>query len=137
MHELFTGCVSDTKYQEDSGIFQMQREFAEVDEVDGENLPFTNVFDKGYRNRLAAWQHGKQLTLQPEFARSDRKFGRNRTLTSARIAADRAGNERAVRLTKMSGYVGRGLENRQAFARLADAWLAWGFQINFMYDEVV
>ena len=138
-HELWTGAVSDTKYQEESGIFEIQKTYAENDRVGPQNeyVPFTNVFDKGYRNRLAAWQTGQQLTLQPEFARSDRKFGRNATLTSAKIAADRAGNERAVRLTKMSGYVKSGLENRQAFVRLADAWLSWGFQVNFMYDEVV
>ena len=138
-HDMWTGCVSDTKYQEESGIFKMQEEFAKTDPVgpDGENLPFTNIFDKGYRNRLAAWQSGHQLTLQPEFAKSDQKFGRNSTLTSARIASDRAANERAVRLTKMSGYVKSGLSERQSFVRLADAWLAWGFQINFMYEEVL
>ena len=95
------------------------------------------MFDKGYRNRLAAWRTGKQLTLQPEFARSDQKFGRNATLTSARIAADRSGNERAVRLTKLSDYIKRGLSKRQEFKRLDDAWLVWGFQVNFMYREVL
>ena len=83
-HDLWVGCVSDTKYQEESGIFMAQKEYAEADVVDGKILPFTNVFDKGYRNRLAAWRTGKQLTLQPEFAQSDRKFGRNATLTSAK-----------------------------------------------------
>ena len=136
-HELWTGAVSDTRYQEGSGIFEMQKDYAQSDLVGEKYVPFTNVFDKGYRNRLAAWQTGQQLTLQPEFARSDRKFGRNGTLTSAKIAADKAGNERAVRLTKMSGYVNSGLEKRQAFVRLADAWLAWGFQVNFMFDEVL
>ena len=56
--------------------------------------------------------------LQPEFAKSDTKFGRNKTLTSAKLAANRAGNERAVRLTKMSKYVRRGLSQRQSFDRL-------------------
>ena len=131
--------MSDTKYQEESGIFQMQKAFAEEDPVgpDGSVLPFTNIFDKGYRNRLAAWETGQQLTLQPEFAKSDQKFGRNKMLTSAKIASDRAANERAVSVMKISGYVNRGLHRRQAFVRLADAWLAWGFQVNFMYDEVL
>ena len=64
------------------------------------HLSFTNVLDKGYRTQVDVWCKGKQHTLQPEFAKSDLKFGRNKTLTSAKIAADRAGNEQAVRLTK-------------------------------------
>ena len=137
---LWTGCVSDTRYQEHSGIFQAQQKFAMADRIDGgveDHLPFTNVFDKGYRNRLAAWRNGKQLTLQPEFAKSDSKFGRNKTLTSAKIAADRAANERAVRLAKMSGYVKRGVTERTVFERVDNAWLAWGFQVNFMYNDEV
>ena len=55
-HDLWTGCVSDTTYQAESGIFKIQREFSEKDLVNAERLPFTNIFDKGYRNRLAAWQ---------------------------------------------------------------------------------
>ena len=106
--------------------------------VEGNKIqPFTNVFDKGYRNRLAAWQCGKQLTLQPEFAKSDTSFGRNATLTSARIAADRSGNERAVRLTKLSDYVKRGLSSCQDFSRIDNTWLVWAFQINFMFKEVL
>ena len=136
---LFTGCVSDTKYQEQSGIFEAQHSFAKEDlvgEQESEYLPYTNIFDKGYRNRLAAWRNGKQLTLQPEFAKSDTKFGRNKTLTSAKIAADRAANERAVRIAKMSGYIKRGVTERGSFKRFDDAWVAWGFQVNFMYNEV-
>ena len=140
-HDLWTGCVSDTKYLEESGIFDAQEEFAKTDLVDDGNekkhMAFTNTTDKGFRNRRAAWRKGKQHILQPEFAKSDSKFGRNKTLTSARIAADRAGNERVVRLTKQSGYLRRGLANRQSFHRLAMGWLVWGFQINFMYRSVM
>ena len=80
-HDLWVGCVSDTKYQEESGIFAAQEHFAQNDLVDERVLPFINVFDKGYRNRLAAWRSDEQLTLQPEFARSDRKFGRDAALS--------------------------------------------------------
>ena len=136
-HGAEVGCVSDTKYMDESGFLEAQEEFVKTDVLDGKVLPFTNVWDKGFRSRLAAWRKGKQHALQPEFAKSDSKFGRNKTLTSAKIAADRAGNERAVRLTKMSGYIKRGLARRQKFRHLGDAWLGWGFMINFMYGEVL
>ena len=115
----------------------MQKEFAEHDLVDGKNIPVTNVFDKGYRTRLAAWRNGKQLTLQPYFAKSDRKFNRKQTISSAQVAADRSGNERAVRLSKMSGYLKRGLSNTQRLESLDKVWLTWGFQTNFMFDQVL
>jgi hypothetical protein len=86
---------------------------------------------------LAAWRNGHQLTLQPDFAKSDRKFQRKETLSSAQVAADRSGNERAVRLSKMSGYLKRGLSNNQSLERFDQAWLAWGFQINFMFQKVL
>ena len=100
-------------------------------------IAFTNILDKGYRNRLTAWKEGKQLTLQPSFASSDRKFRRKETLSSAVVASDRSGNERAVRLTKMSGYIKRGLDKNQSIERMDKAWLCWGFQINFMYNAVL
>jgi hypothetical protein len=136
-HDLWTGNVSDTQYQEESGLFEMQKEFAEHDLVDGKNIPVTNVFDKGYRTRLAAWRNGKQLTLQPYFAKSDRKFNRKQTISSAQVAADRSGNERAVRLSKLSGYLKRGLSNTQRLESLDKVWLTWGFQTNFMFDQVL
>ena len=76
VHDLWVGCVSDTTYQQESGIFELQQEFGENDLIGEEKkyIPFTNIFDKGYRNRLVAFLAGKQLTMQPIFAKSDRKF---------------------------------------------------------------
>ena len=139
-HNLWTGCVSDTTYQEKSGIFELQKKFGEKDLIGAEKntyKAFTNIFDKGYRNRLVAWLIGRQITLQPTFAKSDRTFCRNETLSSAIIAADRSGNERAVRLAKMAGYLHRGLDNTQSMERMNQVWLCWGLQINFMYGRVL
>ena len=88
VHDLWTGCVYDTSYQEKSGIFEMQQEFSEKDLVNEKHIPFLNIFDKGYRNRLAAWKAGKQLTLQPVFAKSDLRFRRKDTLSSAAVVSD-------------------------------------------------
>ena len=111
-----------------------QRKFQENDNSSDE--PFTNVTDKGYRNVLAAWRKG-QFLLQPTFARSDRHFTTFELLSSASIARDRAGNERAVNVCKRAGYIRRGLEKNQSAADLADAWLAWSFQVNFMYRPIL
>lgn len=137
VHDLWTGCVSDTKYQEESGIFEIQNKFCEKDLVDGKVIPFLNVFDKGYRNRLSAWRSGKQLTLQPVFSKSDLKFRRKDTLSSAVVASDRSSNERAVRLSKMSSYLHDGLHPHQSMIRMHHAWLCWSFQVNFMFDAVL
>jgi len=44
------------------------------------DIPFLNILDKGYRCVLAAWRAGRQLTLQPDFANSDRRFNSREVL---------------------------------------------------------
>ena len=134
---LWVGVISDTHYQKKSGIFREQNEFSRKDLIDGEHLPYTNIFDKGYRSRLAAWRCGRQLTIQPDYAKSDRKFRAKETIQSASIATDRSANERAVRLCKRSGYLKRGLKTNGNLIRLDNVWLVWSFQVNFMYEPVL
>jgi len=104
-YDLWLGAVSDTMYQEKCGVLKLQEDFARYDKVDDKEIPFLNIFDKGYRIRLAAWRNGNQLVLQPHFAKSDEKFSGKATLSSASMAADRSANERAVRLAKQPGYL--------------------------------
>ena len=94
-----------------------------------------NVFDKGFRNVVDAREQG-QRCLQPCFARSDAQFTRDQTLHSACVAVVRSGNERAVRLCKLSRF----LTHRYPGAiwdvdLICDIWLCWSFQTNFMYDR--
>ena len=84
---------------------------------------------------MAAWRNG-QFVLQPNFAPSDRKFSTKETLRGASIAADRSGNERAVRVSKLSAYVKRGTKLHKNVDRLCDVWLAWSWQANFMFKPV-
>ena len=63
-------------------------------------IAFTTILDKGYRVTLAPWQAGKQMVMQPVFAKSDEKFSGQQTLTSASVATDRSGNEREVNIAK-------------------------------------
>ena len=74
---------------------------------------------------------------QPTFAKADRKFKAKETIQAASVAADRSGNERAVRLVKTSAFVRRGTETQKSVVRICDAWLAYGFQVNFMFKSVV
>ena len=48
--------------------------FVHNDLVDGLVEPFLDVSDKGYRITLEYNDRGGQRTLQPDFAKSDRKF---------------------------------------------------------------
>lgn len=131
---LWDGAVSDTKYLSDSGILELQKQFAEEDETS--DMPFTNIVDKGYRCVLAAWRKGQYL-MQPKFAKSDEQFTTEDILTSAAIATDRAGNERAVNICKQSGVIQRGLRRNGSPKDLDDTWLAWSFQANFMFRPVL
>ncbi len=89
-----------------------QREFQERDKVEKDGvetvLPFLNVHDKGFRVNTAAWSEGCQLVLQPDFAKSDRRFSWIQTILSASVASDRGANERTVNVSKRAGYIKRG-----------------------------
>jgi hypothetical protein len=134
--ELCTGAIDDSAYIDKVQILRLQEEFAKNDPTS--ERPFINIFDNGYRCILAALEQGLQLCLQASFAQSDRKFSTNNVVHSAGVAAIRSGNERAVRQSKLSWMVKRGCTYHQAWDldMQCDIWLAWGFQINFMYDAV-
>ena len=136
-HDLWGGNVSDTAYNEDSGYLQEQAEFQEKDQVNGKVLPFTVVLDKGYRARAACWRHGKQLTAQPAFAKSDKRFKASDTLTSASIASDRGGNERGVNVSKRCGVIKRGFKAGMDTQIFQDTWITWSYQANFMSNPVL
>ena len=74
----------------------MHDKLSQIDLVDGEKIPVLCILDKGYRMRVSGWRAGKQYVLQPHFAESDRKFSGNETISSAGVASDRGGKERAV-----------------------------------------
>jgi len=116
---LWTGAVSDTDFLNRAGVLELQHDFVKKDEVNGKYIPFTNILDKGYRSVLAAWRCGKLLVLQPTFAKSDTKFTGEQTLSSSAIAADRASNERAVRLCKKAGMLQRGVESNSSCSTIA------------------
>lgn len=135
--ELWQGGITDTDYIVRAGILVMQNHFVETHDVGSRNVKFLNIVDKGFRITSAAWAAGNQTVLQPHFAKSDSKFTGAQTLYSASVASDRGGNERAVRLSKMSGYLSRGLPQHCSVNRFCDSWPAWGFQTNFMYKKVL
>jgi len=134
--ELWAGSVSDSDYQTLTEVLETQEKFVMEDPVNSD-IPFLNFLDKGYRVVLAAWRAGRQLTLQPDFARSDRRFNSQEVLWYATVANDHSGNERQVNVSKRSGLISRGLQHNQCPSTIADAWLAWGFQVNFMYKLVL
>ena len=127
----------DSPYSEHTPILKRQNEFAKIDTIDGVVLPFTLILDKGYRIVRIAWREGEQVCLQPTFKSSDRKFSCDEMLISASVAADRSGNERAVKRCKESAMLKRGLKPNGCPKRLNNVWLAWSFQTNFMYNSVL
>ena len=134
---LFTGGIDDSKYIKQSKILMQQQIFQQEDSPTTTPLCFINIFDKGYRVTMIAKQH-LQRCLQPTFSQSDTQFSRNDVLHSASVAVVRSGNERAVKNTKHCWIVQRGVRNPNFdLAMLDDIWLAWGFQVNFMYGSVL
>ena len=68
---LWTGAVSDTDYNKRAGYLQEQEEFQKNDLVERKQdgmsvfhlIPFTNIYDKGYRAKMVAFQTSKQLVV--------------------------------------------------------------------------
>jgi hypothetical protein len=138
VHELWGGNVSDSNYNEMSGYLDEQWDFQKSDLVDGKIVPFTNIYDKGYRARAVCWRKGRQLVAQPIYAKSDERFKGSDTIISASIASDRGGNERGVNISKRSGVIKRGFMNPNMDAQMfQDIWIMWSYQANFMYEPVL
>eukprot|EP00957_Ditylum_brightwellii_P119466 9114858-Ditylum_brightwellii.AAC.1 len=127
VEELWVGATSDTYYQEKTGIFKQQGLFSQNSSVNNKHLPFTDIFDKGYCSWLTVWRCGRQLTIQPDFAKSDTKFCGLQTIKSASAATDRSGNECAVNLCKSSMILQSGLKKAGDMKQLNEVWLAWSF----------
>ncbi len=117
-------------------ILAVQEEFAKND-TSLQN-PIFNICDKGYHLTHDASSHGRQYTLQPTFAQSDRRFNSGDVLCSAGVATVHSGNKQSVHHVKLSWLIQKGcsIQVNTNLAMLSDIWLAWGFHINFMYDAV-
>ncbi len=136
--------VSDSEYIRREGYLEHKMNFANKNlvKVDGGSgnlsvLPFTNIYDKGYRAKMVAWKCGKQKVLQPEWAESDKRFKRDQTLMSASVATDRGGNERAVNVCKWAWSVRRGFLPNISPKQLNKARTTWSFHANFMFNPVL
>jgi hypothetical protein len=135
-YDLWMGAVSDSDYFTRSGILQEQQSFLLTYDKHNEEITWVKVLDKqGYRVGDAAWRVAGQFVLKPSFGKYDKKFNTFQTVRSA-VASDRGGNERAVRLSKLSGYFGNGVKPNVSLDSLADVWLCWSFCCNFMYKPV-
>ena len=135
-HNLRTGAVSDTRYNNKGEILDAQKKFVASDLVNDQVLPFTNMTDKGYRLLLAAWQNGHQMVLQPDFKASDAKFSPEQTISSSVIAKDRSANERAVKIGKTADILHMAKSGNVDLKLIDDIWLGWTFQANFMFKTV-
>jgi hypothetical protein len=60
------------------------------------NLPYTNIADKGFRVTAGCFKFGGQILLQPPFMKSDISFTSQQTFETAAIAAIWSANERAM-----------------------------------------
>jgi hypothetical protein len=137
-HDVWTGGVRDSQYMKDGDVFNTLNRYLLSSPLEDEitrQIPFTVVLDRGYRITLEARKEGGHTVMQPVFA-SDRHFTTLEVLISSTISKDRSGNERAVKYSKISDYIKKGLYNSESTSPLSDTWLAWGFQVNFMYLPV-
>jgi hypothetical protein len=137
-HEVWSGGVSDSMYMTKGNVFDSLNDFIQRYETDEEarKTTFTIILDRGYRIVTEAFSEGGHFTLQPIFAEADNHFKTFETYISSSIATDRSGNQRAVRYLEISDYVKKGLITNESVDCLCDTWLAWGFQVNFMYKPV-
>lgn len=136
VNHLWVGAISDTQYMIANRIFEEQEDFQKKDLVNGTELPFINILDRGYKLTREAMKCGKQTIRQPVFKdKKKRRFTGFETLKSASCASVRSGNERAVRKLKLAGFLRKGLRTKECPRRLDDVAMAWGFMLNFMYNS--
>ena len=135
--DLWLGAISDSDYNRWTGHVDEQEEFQKINIVYGSIIPFLNICDKGRREKMAAWQHGKQQAIRPDWTVSDRRFDRIETIGSTSVTSDRGSNERFVNVSKREGYVSRGLEPNMDPVRMNKAWRTWRYQSNFMFKPVL
>ena len=136
-----SACASAARHaqvMEKAKVFEQQNDFAaKIDRGDGPVVPFTTILDKGYRVTLMAWHNGKQMVYQPFFSHSDCCFCTAETISSGSTASDRSGNERGVKVCKLSAKLKRGFHPRGNPSTFNDIWLCWSFQTNFMFGSVL
>jgi DDE superfamily endonuclease len=138
-HDIWTGGVSDTHYMQHSGVFESLNDCIKNSSGEDDNtrlVPYTIILDKGYRVTMDALNNGGHYVLQPIFAEVDKRFTTLDITISSTVSSDRSGNERAVRYSKISDYISKGLHSSECSRRLCKTWLCWGFQVNFMYKPV-
>ena len=83
-----------------------------------------NMFDKGYRLSIEVGQLEK-VCLQPQFAKSDALFSRNKLLSSGAVAYLISGNERSVKRMKMSRILKEGIPSSSFDSKRLDIiWIA-------------
>lgn len=130
---LVVGACSDSDHIIKNKVLEQQEIFQNNDLVGEKVIPFTMTLDRGYHLDTQAFRCGKQTIRQPEFKKTGRRFTGRETLRSASCSNIRAGNERAVRKAKLSGFLKKGILPGEDLERFDDAFLAWTFQVNFMY----
>ena len=86
---------------------------------------------------MESWKSNCQTALQSPSAKSDRRFDGKQTVFAGSVAHDRGGNERGVRVCKRCGLVRKGFLSGMSATRLNNAWRAFGFRANFMYEPVL
>ena len=129
--------MTDSQYHSEAGYLEEQRQFQESDLVKGQIIRFLNLLDRGFRGKMASWKSGRQVALQPPSAKSDKRFTGKQTVFAGSVAHDRGGNERAVRVCKRTGLASKGFLPGMSATRLNNAWRAFGFRANFMYEPVL
>jgi DDE superfamily endonuclease len=135
--ELFVGGISDTDYLLKTKILEKQQTYLQQTYSGDKLITWMIICDKGFRISTSAIKIGGQIVIQPSFSKGEEKFTDQETLRGALIAADRSGNERAVRLMKLSNFIKHGLLPNESTVRLSDAWICWGFQSNFLYKQIL
>jgi len=154
--DLWTGGVSDTEYfigelkrnginennensniskntLIDMAILDSQQLFQDEDLVDGKLVKFVNYLDKGYRVTREIHAHDQKV-VQPIYVSNKVGFSFEDGLCSSEVASDRSGNERAVRLAKLSDFLTDGVHNNQSFERMNIFWKCFNFLTNFMTE---
>ena len=133
VESLWVGATNNSHYLEHTKTLKKQQ-FAKEDIVDGKEILFSVMLDKGYRASMESWKATGNAT---NICKEQRRFTGRETIYSASIALHHSVNERRVNSSKLCRYLRRGLCPNGNPCLLDNMWLLWGFMVNFLYKSVL
>jgi hypothetical protein len=120
--DLYPGRIEDTEYFQKVDIM--------MDLKKTSNMFVLHYVDRGFRNDIDAQKFGQAIVRPPSMSKDQAAFTPSQCAKICKVASERAENERAVRLVKLSRSC-VSIHPKQNLWIANQLWLNAGFAVNF------